>query len=356
MVRVRVLFLDPGMLKDRKGKPIHGIELFRFHLIRQLLDAGVDVTVAFDASWKRVVRERFGDNGPKCVWTPRLRGTVTNAMWAVGAARARGRYDVVSFGNIGKGILPAMSLARGIGLGKRYLGFVHRKVEPRVARAIARGGFPVIAVSEHVAGPLREAGAPNLTVTYGLPNAALFHPPECGVPGKGDGVVRFCLLGRLPNVSKGMERAIACFERLPDEVRSRCELHLASFITPTDLGVEGVVCHGWLGAEEVPGLLRDMDVLLALSSNETFSQAIVQGMLTGLPVVATPLDVYVEKLDTGGGIVCETDDEVIEAMTRLAGDATERARMGGLARSTADERYHWRTDSFIERFLIQSSS
>lgn len=353
MVRVRVLFLDQGMLKDRKGKPIHGIELFRFHLIKQLMAGGVDVTVAFDGSWKKAVGEYFGDSPPKCVWTPKLKGTVTNAVWAVLAARTGGKYDVVSFGNIGRGILPAMSLARGVGLGKRYLGFVHRKVQDRVARSIAKGGFPVIAVSEHVAEPLRRANVERLSVTYGLPNASLFYPRSNGSVGRGDGVIRFGLIARLPNSYKGWERAIACFERLPDELREKCELHLASFIRPYDAEKRGVVCHDWLRSEQVPELLRDMDVLLALSSNETFSQAIVQGMLTALPVVATPLDVYVEKMDTGGGFVCETDDEIVDAMTRLASDASLRAEMGGIAMRTAQERYEWRTEEFIRTFLEQ---
>lgn len=352
---MRVLFLDQGMLKDRKGKPIHGIELFRFHLIKQLLEAGVDVTVAFDASWKQAVRSYFGDSPPRCIWSPRLRGTITNATWAVIGARFRGRFDVVSFGNVGRGILPAMSLAQRIGLGARYLGFVHRRVQQRVARAIAKGGFPVIAVSEHVAVPLRDAGVQKLTVTYGLPNASLFHPPESGQPGKQDGTVRFVLLGRLPNVSKGWERAIECYKTLPPDVQARCELHLASFIKPTKIDVPGVVCHPWLRSDEVPDLLREMDVLLALSSNETFSQAIVQGMLTALPIVATPLDVYVEKLDTGGGVVCETDQQIIDAMTTLAEDAQQRTEMGTIARQTATERYEWRTQDFIRRFLEQES-
>jgi glycosyltransferase involved in cell wall biosynthesis len=158
----------------------------------------------------------------------------------------------------------------------------------------------------------------------------------------------------MPNHYKGHDTAIAAFRSLPDDVRRNAELHLASFITPTTIDEPGVVAHNWTPAHAVPGFLRRMDVMLTPSRNETFSQAIVQGMLTGLPVVATPLPVFTEKLDTGAGIVCRTTEEFTAAMTQLARDPAERRRMGRLGRQTALERYAWSTDRFLDLYLFPS--
>jgi glycosyltransferase involved in cell wall biosynthesis len=137
---------------------------------------------------------------------------------------------------------------------------------------------------------------------------------------------------------------------LPDDVRSRCHLHLASFIEPTTIGQLGVIAHSWM--EDVPAFLRTMDVMLALSTNETFSQAIVQGMLSGLPVIATGIPVYVEKLDGGEGIVTHTTEEIRDAMVALAGDPAKRHEMGAKGRETAMARYVWDTDRFLREHLL----
>jgi len=74
-------------------------------------------------------------------------------------------------------------------------------------------------------------------------------------------------------------------------------------------------------------------------------------MLTELPIISTGLPVFVEKLDTGGGIVAEDIPAITEAMERLAREPETRRRMGEAGRETALERYCWDTGVFIERFL-----
>jgi glycosyltransferase involved in cell wall biosynthesis len=108
--------------------------------------------------------------------------------------------------------------------------------------------------------------------------------------------------------------------------------------------------------DRVGELLREMDVMLALSTRETFSQAIVQGMLAGLPVIASPLPVYEEKLDTGAGVVARTTAEVADAMASLARDPQRRRAMGAAGRETALQRYVWDTDVFIRRHLFPENA
>lgn len=350
-----VLIVEQGFLKSRRGKPVHGVELFRLLLIEQMLGLGLEVTVTAERSWRARLEERFGREreGLRIVYTPNLGGALPNGV--VAALRVAGRsYDGVIFGDARRGLIPAVHLvARLVRSGRRIL-FAHRRPPERVLRGLGRVRLDVVAVSEFVAHRFRGRMAGRVDVMYGLADAERFAPASEAerAANEARGVVRFVLVGRLPNVSKGEDRAIAAFEMLPPEVRERSELHLASFIHPVDVGVEGVVAHEWIASSEMPSLLRSMDVMLALSSNETFSQAIVQGMLTALPVVSTALPVYVEKMDTGAGIVAETDEAIAAAMERLANDASLRRTMGEAGRRTALERYVWSTDRFVREHLF----
>jgi glycosyltransferase involved in cell wall biosynthesis len=139
-------------------------------------------------------------------------------------------------------------------------------------------------------------------------------------------------------------------------VRAGCELHLASFPEPPAPGTlpEGVIARRWLGADEVPALLREMDVMLVPSLSETFGQGLVQAMLTGLPSVVRDVPTLVEKV-TGppeAGLVFADDGGLARAMERLAGDRALRAAMGERARRVALERYVWDTPRFVERYLL----
>ena len=84
---------------------------------------------------------------------------------------------------------------------------------------------------------------------------------------------------------------------------------------------------------------------------ETFSQAMVQGMLSGLPVLANDLPILTEKLDQGGGLVFRTPAELTGLMARLLADAPLRERLGGEARATALARYVWDTARFARTYL-----
>lgn len=338
----RLLLLEQGFLKSRAGKPIHGVELFRLFLLRQMVDRGVDVTVACERSWKPLLEEQLAGSLPRIVTAPSLRGVVATGIPAtLFVSRPRGGFDAVMFGDPGRGLLPAMHIAKARRLGKRYLAMSHRPPKDKVVRAMDRLKLPVLAVSEFVAARYRRNGYSRpIDVYYGIPNASDFHP--AAPPRAEDGLCHFVMVARLPNISKRLEWALGAFQSLPPEIRSRSRLHLASFIEPTDLGIEGVVCHPWLPPDRIPELLRQMDVMLAISKRETFSQAIVQGMLTGLPIISGDHPVYLEKIDAGGaggGIVCKDMPAVRDAMVALAGDPALRRRMGAIGRQTALSRY-----------------
>ena len=87
------------------------------------------------------------------------------------------------------------------------------------------------------------------------------------------------------------------------------------------------------------------------SMTETFSQTVVQGMLTALPVIHTSLPYFVEKFDDGCGILADTPEAFAAALVRLADDPDLRRRLGREGRATALKRYVWDTRRFCARYL-----
>ncbi len=351
-----VCVLEQGFCRGRGGKPVHGVELFRIDLIRQLAEMGLRVTVPCERSWA----ERLGAMLPESVEVIGVRQigkVVGTGVGAVRAAKSRGPFDVMLLGNPGGGLIPGILAAVGGKLARRYVVFAHREPRASLVRVLGRLPVEIVANSDFVASGFRDRLGRDIGVMYGLPNAELFYPrAEAKSP---DAPIDFCLLGRLPGVIKGHDVALRAFERLPEDVRDRCRLHLASYKEMPEYADERIIAYPWMSLDEVAELLRRMDVLLCLSSIETFSQAIVQGMLTELPIIATPIPVFVEKIDpqrggAGGHLVSGTDapDEVSSLMARLARDPPEREALGSAGRRVAEERYVWSTRRFVERHLL----
>lgn len=367
--RRSVLLIEQGFLKPRGRKPVHGVELFRLNLIRQLALRQIDVTVVAERTWAARLEQDLlrADlpSPPRIVDAALLLGVAgTGLVGAVRAARLRrrehgaARWDVVLHGNARLGLVPAMHYARWAELAPRHMLFAHRDPGSNFLDAVSTLHFDVVANSEWVASWYRGHVSGRVDVCYGLPNADRFFPRA--EPRPDDGLIHFCLLGRLPNISKGQEKAIAALRAVPEPLRSRMRLHLASFAEPPDFRDTCIVAHPWMAPEAVPEFLRGMDVMLTISSHETFSQAIVQGMLTGLPIIASDLPVYVEKIDPdlggAGGIITTSAQEVTAAMMKLAGDPVLRAQLGAEGRRVARERYMWDTDRFIDRYLFPSQA
>lgn len=78
------------------------------------------------------------------------------------------------------------------------------------------------------------------------------------------------------------------------------------------------------------------------------------GMGVGLPAVASPQQSYVEAISyRGGGMICETPEEWLDALRRLA-DPALRAELGGRARQTVVERYSTAVTARAYLELIES--
>lgn len=375
-----VLIIEQGFLKPRGSKPVHGVELFRLNLMRDLIARGVSVSLVAERSWRTRIEEFFTQRkaaAPECFYAPAIAGVPgAGLLGTIKAHQGRrpGRWDTVMFGNARLGMVPAMHWAAWMDLAPRRLLFAHRDPGSNFLAAVSTLAFDTVANSEWVAQWYRGQTGGRVGVYYGLTDAERFVPRDAASTGPNDGLVHFCLLGRLPNISKGQDRAIAALRAVPERLRARIRLHLAGFAPGhmPDFGDPCIIPHPWMSAAEVPPLLRRMDAMLTISTHETFSQAIVQGMLTGLPVIASDIPVYTEKLDVRagatadertvapgstaeiriGGILTRSVQEITDAIIRLTTDAALRARLGGEGRRVALERYVWSTDTFIERHLF----
>jgi glycosyltransferase involved in cell wall biosynthesis len=116
-----------------------------------------------------------------------------------------------------------------------------------------------------------------------------------------------------------------------------------------------VTFAGALGPDAVLGRLQGADVFLHSSSSEGISNAVLEAMACGLPVVTTDVGGMAEAVRDGvdGHVVAPRDvAAAAEALTRLAGDPEGRKRMGDSARERVRDRFDLahQLDAFCELF------
>jgi glycosyltransferase involved in cell wall biosynthesis len=105
-----------------------------------------------------------------------------------------------------------------------------------------------------------------------------------------------------------------------------------------------VVHHDWSEATEVDIVAR-ADVGLAPLPDSEWTRGkcglkLLLSMACGLPSVASRAGVHPEMVRDGvDGLLADTPDEFAAGVERLLGDAALRARLGGAARATVEERY-----------------
>lgn len=165
-------------------------------------------------------------------------------------------------------------------------------------------------------------------------------------------------IGFLGSVSpvKGVHVLIEAFLKLD---RSDLELHIHGAESPVHgddsykkrlRGLAGgdprIHFRGPYGIEEVPGILADLDVLVAPSVWwESFCLTIREAMLAGVPVVASDHGAMREALDgEEDGLLFRPGDpeDLARVLTRLLGDEDLRARLGSRKSSVKSPRVHLR--------------
>ncbi|MBN1670249.1 MAG: glycosyltransferase family 4 protein [Kiritimatiellae bacterium] len=349
-----VLFLDKVLLSP-KTEVVRGVELFNLNLIRDLVRIGAPLTVAAHPSWRTTIEAWCAPATPILAAAPGLTTPLVNGFVAAWQLR-RSRFSVLLLANVANSLIPAVRLLHARRVVPRCVLIAHREPSRRFVLTQSRIPTTAVAVNGKIAAHFNRKAYPVVDVHYGITNADLFFPPPAPGARKNE-TTHFCVIGQLDNPWKGADTAIGAFERLPPETRTRCRLHLASFRQPPARTKPGITAYAWMPFEQIPAFLRRMDVMIVPSRDEhvmreTFSQAIVQGMLSGLPILASDLPILKEKLDSGGGLLFTDTAQLASHMAELARDPARRRTLGAEGRRTALARYVWRSETFVSRYLF----
>jgi glycosyltransferase involved in cell wall biosynthesis len=168
--------------------------------------------------------------------------------------------------------------------------------------------------------------------------------------------VKLLTVGRL-SVTKRLDLLIAAVDRLRGEGAEvkldiigggALESELRQRLDRRNLR-GAVTLAGRHGAQEMPEIYRRHDVFVSASSQEGMSNAMLEAMASGLPIVATRCE-GLDELITDNGLVVEdaTVESLSEAIGTLVKDRAARETMAAAARQQAG-RFTW--GAVAERYL-----
>jgi glycosyltransferase involved in cell wall biosynthesis len=257
--------------------------------------------------------------------TPRAVTEMSRAAWQVSLAARRHRPEVVHANSIRAGIVLALArLAPAATLVHVRDCLPAGPVATATMRLIAATTTTIVANSDYTARSVAaHAPSARLEVVYNAVELARWDPEridrDWARARLGEASKRGLLLGVVAQLSpwKGQDTAIEALKLLCDE---GIDAHLlligsAKFVDrATRFDNEGYVARlrelvvsagledrvSWLGErEDVPELVRALDVLLLPSWEEPFGRALIEAMALTIPVVATSVGGPPEILEDG---------------------------------------------------------
>lgn len=306
--------------------------------------------------------------------TPRAIAEIELAALQVRRAVHRAQAAIVHANSIRAGIELGLAPAPRTASGKPAARVVHVRdcLPPGVLtsatmRLIAATASTVVANSRYTARSVQAAApAARVEVVYNAVDLARFDPARIdrrAARAALDGVAGDALLlGVVAQLSpwKGQDTAIEAVSRLRAE---GIDAHLlligsAKFVARSTrydneaylrrlramAAAAGVADRvSFMGErEDVPELIRALDVLLLPSWEEPFGRALIEAMALEVPVIATSVGGPGEILDDGReGLLRPPRDAPAwaQAVAGLAGDAERRARMGRAGRERVERRF-----------------
>jgi glycosyltransferase involved in cell wall biosynthesis len=226
-------------------------------------------------------------------------------------------------------------------------------LETDLGRAVDR----VVATCTDEVAELDAMGVPTDRVTVVPCGVDVDHfSPGSGADGRDpDGRLRLVSVGRLVE-RKGVDTVVRALVELPD-----CELLVAGgpeigmldrdpeavrlLTLAGELGVaDRVRLLGRVGHDDMPGLLRAADVVVATPWYEPFGIVPIEAAACGRPVVGSAVGGLLDTVLPGrtGLLVPPRDPAALAAAVReLAADPDRRAAMGRAARERAVRQYSW---------------
>jgi glycosyltransferase involved in cell wall biosynthesis len=183
-----------------------------------------------------------------------------------------------------------------------------------------------------------------------------FFPAETSEKSK---VLRLLTVGRL-SVTKRIEMLIDAVDILH---RTACKLHmtivgggqmerqLRKIVTERDLS-DVIKITGRIDSKKMPDLYRQNDIFISASMQEGMSNAMLEAMASGLPIVTTRCEGLAELID-GNGLIIERDniEDIAKAVKRLA-DNPELYKQMSIAARIQAEKFDWANiaSSYIEQY------
>ena len=172
-----------------------------------------------------------------------------------------------------------------------------------------------------------------------------FFPAETAEKSK---VLRLLTVGRL-SVTKRIELLIdtieilyrtACKLRLTVVGGGQMERQLRKIVAERELS-DVIDITGRMDSENIPEVYRNNDIYISASMQEGMSNAMLEAMASGLPIVTTRCEGLAELID-GNGIIVEKDniEEIAKAVKRLADNPDLYKEMSSTARNRA-EQFSW---------------
>ena len=357
MPQKKILFLDKVFTKPLKSDRLRGVEIFNVFFVKDLVKLDHQVTLIVHPSWQALFDREISHSANLTVLpSSRIGGRNLGSLAPLWAIRKH-RFDALFLANAGDGILIPYKFIKKHRMAAKTTLLSHKEPGVRFVKHLQRD-TNVVSLNRTISKYFDGRGFAVSDIYYGILNAEQFYPRETP---RGDGKIRIGMLGDLDSDWKGSGTAIDAFLQLPPEFGETAELHLAAFTKKIPrINDPRIIIHDWKAQNELGDYLRSLDIMLNLSqptsrdpshSSETFCQSMVQGMLCGLPQIATSLDIFTEKLDAGGGLVVKDQSELIEAMLKLGSKTDMRIQYGKIAGQTARERYVWNSNYFIEKYM-----
>lgn len=98
---------------------------------------------------------------------------------------------------------------------------------------------------------------------------------------------------------------------------------------------------GWLNRIEATARIMESDIFLFASAWESLSIALLEAMYIGMPCVVSRVDGNRDVIQSGrNGYVCDTKEEYVFAIRRLAEDRSLAEELGGNARQDILDKYN----------------
>jgi glycosyltransferase involved in cell wall biosynthesis len=172
-------------------------------------------------------------------------------------------------------------------------------------------------------------------------------------------VLRLLTVGRL-SVTKRIEMLIdtvdilhrtACKVRLTIVGGGQMEQQLRKIAAEKELR-DVIKITGRINSKKMPEVYRNNDIFISASMQEGMSNAMLEAMASGLPIVTTRCEGLSELID-GNGLIVEQDniEEIVKAVKRLANNPELYEKMSKAARKQA-EKFNWANvaESYIEQY------